>query len=125
MPADFRTAPLVGRAELVAAFECALRAASQGAGGLILLAGEPGIGPQVGVELEFLVQAAGIDLHAGIHQPVRAGGILGVVGRGRQHGEIAEDFRPEILLQRVEVVLFDHVRDLVCEHRGQLRLVLQ
>ncbi len=41
---ESKTAPFVGRVELVGAFECALRAASEGVGRLILLGGEPGIG---------------------------------------------------------------------------------
>ncbi len=47
---DFTTAPFVGRAELLGDLEAALRAASQGRGGLALLSGEPGIGKSRAVE---------------------------------------------------------------------------
>jgi tetratricopeptide (TPR) repeat protein len=41
---ELTAAPFVGRGELLGDLECALRAASDGAGGLVFLSGEPGIG---------------------------------------------------------------------------------
>jgi len=63
---ELATAPFVGRGEILGDLDSALRAASQGRGGLVFLSGEPGIGKTRAVEqFAILAREQGAVAHLG------------------------------------------------------------